>query len=312
MGNTDQETTDLSTFDPNLSDVKLADLSETDALSLWKKLQANPLYTKPDAIKLYNQPFLDEEDEEGKPIPDPKFGKLYAQRFSINKDTEQVEEEEEEIDIKKAEFHAVYFRMQATPKAFDTFYIPEVDEFRPITIYYRDTKEVAAEGNYKDLKDEYELKYNVIVYVLLDNSDEIYRWKITPSSFGNRDAKVDNGWFALRKALQKAEQPMTFKVSNLRQEKNGSTRYYAMEFEVANPFDPKRSIEKSVTIRNMVHKEVEGSDEEAGEAEVGEVVDKVPATQTTVDKSIKKKKDDQDPAEAVIEELDEENTDLPF
>ena len=171
----------------------------------------------------------------------PEYGKLFATTQEDGNDVKT------EIDWSKASFViltsrvAIKSEMIVMPdgkKKFE-YEIPEVADGEPITVYRSGSKmkDVVAQGYYRDLKEQYRLKYACAVYVMLRTSesekptDKIFRWEI--------GGKALTEYFNIRNdlydSMSKGE-PLSFKIKELVEENNGATWYNVPKFEKSSMF----------------------------------------------------------------------------
>jgi hypothetical protein len=191
---------------------------ESDALAEWNSMQRRNS-NKTNFIKLVNTPL----GENGK--ENPEYGKIFATHY-----TPEGEEIREELP-KDAEFFLVKTRVQIRCADYDDsigkprYWCREVNEFDPISVMDVDGKEVAF-GAYKELKEEYDLKFTNAAYVYYNGN--LYRWIIGGAHFQT--------WFDVKGKIDKGQRPYTFKVSHLTDEKVGSNHFKAIHFELGNPY----------------------------------------------------------------------------
>ena len=191
---------------------------DKDALAEYQKRTGGGV-TKTNFIKLDNRPTDDNSEK------NPDYGKLFAYRY------EDGEETKEEIDIKKARFLPVKFRVQIRCTDMKDgkaeYWAREVD--KPpmgtpvsITLFNQDKEEVKTDL-YKNLKEEYNLKFFSAVYV--EYNGYVYRWLIGGTHLGS--------WFDVEKIV--ASSPHYFMVIGMTDEKTGTNNYKSMQFGIDEP-----------------------------------------------------------------------------
>lgn len=194
------------------------DASEKDLLAEYNKMR-NTNANRTNQILLINK--LNIEGEDGKPIINPDFGKLFA--VSYDKDGEETREV---INFQEAEFFPAKIRVQVMCKDVDAknkalYWCRESDEFEEIELFDQDGK-VVYQGDYKGAKDQFNLSMKSVCYTIYQG--KAYRWRITGASFDT--------WFKVKNLILKAARPTTFKVASITAQKNGSVDYNEMEFVV--------------------------------------------------------------------------------
>jgi len=199
---------------------KLPAKNEAAALAEWNKLQYKNSGDKTNFIKLVNTPL----DENGK--ENPEYGRLFYTTYTPDGD-----EIRKEIDIETAEFFLVRTRVQIKCNDYDDavgkpkYWCREVNEFDLITVMDINGEEVAT-GEYRELKDEYNLKFTHSAYVYFDGA--IYRWNISGAHFTT--------WFDVKGKIDKTMRPHTFKISHLTDEKVGSNHFKSIHFKMGSPY----------------------------------------------------------------------------
>lgn len=157
----------------------------------------------------------------------PEYGKLFAISY-----TESGEEVKQVVDLKKDTFLPVKIRVQIKCTDVDAedkpkYWAREVDRADDYIQLMNKEGEQVAEGMYRDLKEEYKLKYSDAVYVWYKG--KIYRWVISGAHF--------ESWFTLKKNAFKG-MPKTFRVSGMTEQSvgNGTVWFYSLAFEWAEEF----------------------------------------------------------------------------
>ena len=182
----------------------------------WQERQGVKTRPKINTIKLVNSKL----DEAGDPNPD--YGKLFAYSY----DGEQVDMEE--IDIKKAEFFLAKVRTQIKCKTMEEerpkYWCREIDKPEDWLEIMDSNGEMVADGLYRNLKEEYDLKYTDSAYVLYKG--KVYRWNITGAHF--------ESWFKVKNVALR--DPHTFTVDGMAEQKSGSVFYYALNFKLGKPY----------------------------------------------------------------------------
>lgn len=198
----------------------------------------------------------------------PDYGKLFAISYNLSGEEERIE-----VDIKKDTFFLARIRVQIKCKQTDPdgkplYWAREVDNADDWIKVMDKTNTEVAEGMYRDLKDEYGLKFTNAAYVWFKG--KIYRWVVSGAHF--------ESWFALTKKAFKGV-PRSFRVSGITENSvgNGTVWYNVLSFEWADEFP----LEEAVKIADLVDgnlskyydslkkpKITEGSFDELGEAEL--------------------------------------------
>lgn len=188
-------------------------------LAKWE--QRGHTQTKVNKIVLGNKK-LDENGDKN-----PEYGNLYAVSF-----TEAGEEIKEKINIKLDTFFLAKLRVQI--KCTDTdkdgkpkYWAREVDRADDYIQLMNSDNEQVAEGMYRDLKEEYKLKYSDAAYVWYKG--KVYRWVISGAHF--------ESWFELKKNAFKG-MPKTFRVSGMTEQNvgGGTVWFNSLSFEWAEEF----------------------------------------------------------------------------
>jgi len=199
---------------------KLPIKNESQSLAEWNRLQYRSSGDRTNFIKLINTPL----NENGK--ENPEYGKLFATKY-----TSEGEEIRTEIDIETAEFFLVRTRIQIKCNDYDetigkpTYWCREVNEFDLITVIDVNGVEVAT-GEYRELKEEYNLKFTHSAYVYFDGA--IFRWNIGGAHFDT--------WFDVKGKIDKTMRPHTFKISHISDEKVGSNHFKSIHFKMGSPY----------------------------------------------------------------------------
>ncbi len=199
---------------------------EDELLAEWQSLNQGGQGKRTNYIQLVNQPL----DEDGNKNPD--YGKLFAVHFD-----EAGDEIREEIDIEAAEFFLVKVRKQIVCKDQDSYWCREADLFDLITVFDENDNKVAV-GEYRDLKEQYNLKFTHAAYVWYN--DRLYRWKITGAHFSQ--SHPDTNWFTLKSKIDRTKRPHTFRVTHLTDEKSGSIHFKSMHFEMGKEYPLKDAV----------------------------------------------------------------------
>lgn len=224
------------------------ELSEKDALAKWQK--QNPAFKNTtNKIVLNNIPLTDDRK------PNPDFGKIFA--YSYDEDGEETK-----IEMKKgAEFHVPISRVQVKGNKWidkdsdgyvgPEFTIKEVESGEDIVVVEGKTKEVIYTGPYKDVKEQYNLKYQVALYVYYEGT--VYRWCIGGQSISS--------WFDVDKAITKKGHPAYVKLVDIISQKNDAKIFWNdLVFEVGENFDVRTTIALGDKIRaSFLSKTEEGA-----------------------------------------------------
>lgn len=201
------------------------EFSKAEALQKWRERQGYRPKIQANRIELVNKKMIKDDNGKGKENPD--FGKLFAVSFNDND-----EEIREEIDIEEARFLPLRWRWHSHKKTDmkdATFYLKEVDEFRPMQVFSKDDHEVIDEGYHGDLKSKYDLTMKTVAYVLY--AGKIYRWVMPSSSWRSLQE--------VRESIGKQEEPYTFKVNSVEEtsDDTGTVFYNLLEFGLGEAFD---------------------------------------------------------------------------
>ncbi len=222
-----------------------------EAMKEWQELNNVSPFPRPNEIRLSNSPMDGTEKNED-------FGKLFATS------TEDGVETREEIPLDKAEFKFIGCRIIIKCGKFDAENQPlvkvsgEIDDTRTdyITVTPTDGADEVT-GLYKDLKEDFPLKYTENVYVEWDGN--VYRWNLTGAHF--------DSWFKAKNVLQK--EPHVFSVTGMNDEKTGSNVYKSLVFAVGDPYP----VTEALTLRKELDVLLGGSKQEAAKEEVQKIED---------------------------------------
>lgn len=191
---------------------------DAQAMKEWQELNNASPFVRPNEIRLSNSPMDGTEKNED-------FGKLFATA------TVDGVEERKEITLDKAEFKFIACRIIIKCSKFDAENQPlvkvsgEIDDTRTdyITVTPADGADEVT-GLYKELKEDFPLKYTENVYV--EWNGKVYRWNLTGAHF--------DSWFKVKNVLKKA--PHLFSVTGMNDEKTGSNVYKSLVFAVGDSY----------------------------------------------------------------------------
>jgi len=208
--------TELSTVDP-------------EKLAKWRALSGQRAKSRVSEIKLDQQKL----DKEGN--LNQNFGKLYAIRYFEDPEAEGgLRADKQEVDFKTARFFSALQRVQPKSKKLDAdnkpkFWCREISDANElIELHSTEDKEFLVTGLYRELKEEYMLSWNEVLYVLFEGN--VYRWLLSPSQ--------REGVWKLKKDLNKIGAPMWFKLGKTEVVKSEANVFYnVLSFEVAEPID---------------------------------------------------------------------------
>lgn len=211
----------------------MKELTKTDPALLAKWEQRGHTQTKVNKIVLGNKK-LDDKGEKS-----TEYGKLFA--ISYNESGEEIKDL---IDIKKDTFFLAKLRVQIKCTDVDAegkpkYWAREIDRADDYIQLMNAKNEQVAEGMYRDLKEEYKLKYSDAAYVWFKG--KIYRWVISGAHF--------ESWFLLKKHAFKG-MPKSFRVSGMVENNvgNGTVWFNSLSFEWAEEFP----IEQALKIADEV------------------------------------------------------------
>lgn len=205
----------------------MKELTKSDPALLARWEARGSTQSKVNKIVLGNKK-LDDKGEKN-----PEYGKLFAVSY-----TEGGDEIREELNISKAQFLPVKLRVQIKCTDVDeegkpAYWAREIDRAdEPITLMNK-AGEVVAEDLYRNLKDQYKLKYSDAAYVWYDG--KIYRWVISGAHF--------ESWFLLKKGAFKGA-PKSFKVTGITEQSvgNGTVWFNSLSFAWADEFPIEQAI----------------------------------------------------------------------
>lgn len=195
-------------------------------------------------IRFINSAMVDKTPEElekdpkgSKKKPNPDYGKLFAEKQG----------ESVEIDMSKAEFYVARQRVHITCNEMietergkaSKYWCRESDDGFFVEVNDRDGN-VVASGAYRDLKADYSLKWNNVIYVYYEG--DVYRWKLSTA----------HDWFGISKTLGK-NPAQTIRVASCEEDTSGSFPYYKLSFEIASPFDADKAVEISSQVAAMLN-----------------------------------------------------------
>jgi len=219
----------------------LVEVEEQECLDRWRKITQKTV-KKSNSIMLDNKSMIDGEN--GKPIQNPDFGKLKA--VSYTEDGEEIIEEMKVGD----EFYPAHVRVHAVCRDYDDgpqgkiarYTCEEVDQGHPIEVK-DSTGEIVFRGYYSDAKEEYNLKYKVVIYTWF--KDKMYRWKI-----GGMDTL--GSWFAVNNTISAKNYPHTVKIKDIKTQSNSTIFWNDIVFEVGNRFDVRKALELNTEVMNSL------------------------------------------------------------
>lgn len=215
----------MNNMSKNDKSTALTTEQSADLLAQWN--QQRNVASRPGVNTIFvdNRKFADDSGIE----VNADFGKLFAVKY-VEQDGEFVEQKTE-IDISLAQFHPIKARVLVQCKEYDDatgkpmYSAKEVDEFTDIEL--RDVNgEIVYTGPYKGAKEEFNLRYIVVLYV--EFLGDIYRWKVTGASFDT--------WFKVRNSMDKLRVPYTFKVNAVESKKSGSVFYNEIIFALGEEY----------------------------------------------------------------------------
>lgn len=194
-------------------------LTKEQAIAKWKQTQYGN--NQMNSIKFVNSKL----DNDGNLNKD--YGKIFAISFDPNGQT---------IQEFSGEFFPIKTRKIITTSAIDDngkpmYRIAEVGIGSPITI--KQDGKVIYEGEWKEVKDQYGLKYNLAAYLYW--KDKVYRWKLGPSQVSS--------WFAIQNEIRLAGLPRNVKIKGMKEEKSGTIFFHVLEFELGAEFDVNKALE---------------------------------------------------------------------
>jgi len=203
---------------------ELDSMSEEDLLNMWKKDNIKPM-SRVNRIKLNNVKL----DDEGKINPD--FGKLFAYRYEDN--------EEIVTELKPGfEFYPIRVMVQIKCRDYDEennrfpYFCKEVEEQQDIELIDSATKEVVYTGPYKNVKEKYNLKYQLAIYAYVEGV--VYRWLVGGESLGS--------WWEAQGTVNNQGYPHAIKLLAITPEKNGTVHYNNLAFQLGERFDLKTAV----------------------------------------------------------------------
>src|SRR3990167_4817504 len=158
---------------------------------------------------------------------DPDYGKFFAIRYELDTDApkESWKEVREEVDLSKAEFFPVKCRTQVMSPFKDNKPLYRIEESDDSWTVLKDAEgKIVAEGMFKELKEQYELKYSNSVYCFYNN---------VPYKFIVKSGNLDT-WFKVWGKCAKA--PQTFKIIRMPEAKVGTNVFYPLVFDCTGNF----------------------------------------------------------------------------
>ncbi|HEC64938.1 hypothetical protein LCGC14_1269260 [marine sediment metagenome] len=235
---------------------------EDEALKEWKKSNS-PQSAKYNQIKLDNIKFNSETEKKN-----PNFGKIFA--YNYDGDEEVVEE----MKIGDS-FFPVLTRVQISCRDYvkspdskregAKYWCRETDSGEDIELFDMSGDTVFA-GRYKDAKEEYNLKYQVVIYALFN--EKMYRWKVGGESL--------SAWFDVVNQITDLGFPHSVKIENVVAQKNkAGIHWNNIYFEVDEKFELKRYMELKKKIEDALNsyydKQKEKKTAEENTAELADV-----------------------------------------
>lgn len=208
--------------------------SEEDALAQWRQ-QNSKSSGSFNYIKLVNQKFDPKTEKKN-----PNYGKIFAHSFVDG------EEHIEEIQVGD-EFYPAHYRMQISCRDYEKdpqsdkqrakYWCREVNMGEDIELMDADGN-VVFNGQYKDAKEEYNLKYQVAIYAWY--KEKLYRWKVGGGSLSS--------WFAVNTLMRDTGYPHSVKIGSITEKKNNAISWNDIDFELGDKFD----VMTAVNLRNTV------------------------------------------------------------
>lgn len=240
-----------------LEEMDISSMSEGEILKFWQRSRNVTPKSKVNTIFIDNVKLLDSGDVS------PTFGQIFGVVYEKGEDG-TIEEKKVEIPI-GAEFFPIVARVKVSGRDWyedeegnqrPEYDCQEVEMQQDIEVYSNKEKKVVYVGQYKDVKDKYKLKWQVVLYV--EYNGNVYRWKL------NCGATLTN-WFNVDREISNANTPHTVIISEVKSANNKSIFWNDINFKLGKPYGLKQMMKYRLAVHKLINKENSETNDENDE-----------------------------------------------